>query len=110
MKLIDRWPIREHISRAHKYSLDRDRSLKKNEIAQLQIDDLAFGGRGVAKDDGKVIFVDGGLPGDTVMARITRVKPDYCESRVAQIIAPSPHRLKAPCQHFDICGGCKWQD
>lgn len=84
--------------------------MRKNEIAQLQIDDLAFGGRGVAKDDGKVIFVDGGLPGDTVMARITRVKPDYCESRVAEIITPSPHRLKAPCQHFDICGGCKWQD
>jgi len=84
--------------------------LKKNEIVQLQIDDLAFGGRGVARDDGKVVFVDGGLPGDTVMARISKIKPDYCESTVAEIIRPSPHRLKAPCRHFDICGGCKWQD
>lgn len=85
-------------------------SLRKNEIITVGIDDLAFGGKGVAKHEGKIIFVDGGLPGDKANARITKVKPNYCESKIEDIVKPSPFRINPVCEHFDICGGCKWQD
>jgi 23S rRNA (uracil1939-C5)-methyltransferase len=84
--------------------------LKKRDIVQLHIDDLAFGGRGVAKYENKIVFVDGALPGDTVDALIAKIKPNYCESKTVRIIESSPHRINPVCQHFDICGGCKWQN
>lgn len=84
--------------------------LKKKDVVELHVDDLAFGGQGVAKLDGKVIFVQDGLPGDFAKVIINRIKPDYCEGRVIEIINPSPYRIKPLCQHFEICGGCRWQN
>lgn len=84
--------------------------MKKNDIVRLKVTDLAYGGKGVAKECGKVVFVEGGLPGDMLDIRITRVKPDYCQGVIENIIEPSSYRLKPLCRHFDICGGCKWQN
>jgi len=84
--------------------------LKKKEKVKLQIDDLAYGGKGVARYNGKVVFVEDGLPGDTVNAIIKKNKPDYCEARAIEIINPSRHRMEPVCRHFDICGGCRWQN
>jgi len=84
--------------------------LKKRDILELQVEDLAYGGKGVAKSDGKVVFVNGGLPGDTAKVFMKKFKPNYCDGDADEIIIPSPHRINPVCKHFDICGGCKWQN
>jgi len=89
---------------------DRNLAVKKRDVLELHIDDLAFGGMGVAKYDGKIIFVDGGLPGDTARVFIKKIKDNYCEGQADEIIEPSPFRINPVCKHFDICGGCKWQN
>lgn len=77
---------------------------------ELEITDLAFDGKSVAHRDGKVVFLKGGLPGETVRARITRRKPRYDEGVVEEIITRSEMRIPAVCSHFEECGGCTWQD
>lgn len=84
--------------------------MKKNDIVKLQVTDLAYGGRGVAREGGKVIFVERGLPGDILDVRIKKVRLDYCEGVTEKIIQPSPYRCKPSCQHFGVCGGCEWQN
>lgn len=84
--------------------------VKKRDVLELHIDDLAFGGMGVAKYQGKIVFVDGGLPGDTARVFIKKIKDNYCEGQADEIIKPSPFRINPVCKHFDICGGCKWQN
>jgi 23S rRNA (uracil1939-C5)-methyltransferase len=80
------------------------------EPVRLQIDDLALDGKAVAHLEGKVVFLDAGLPGETVLAEITRSKPKYDQGRVLEIVERSPARITPPCDHFDSCGGCTWQD
>ena len=81
-----------------------------DKIVKLDITDLAFDGKAVAHMDGKVVFLKGGLPGETVMARITRSKPRYDQAIVTEILTKSPERIAAPCSHVEYCGGCTWQD
>ena len=84
--------------------------VRKGEELELRIDSLAFGGAGVARHDGFVVFARGGLPGDTVHARVTKVKRGYAEAILTGLIEPSPSRVTAPCRHFGVCGGCRFQD
>jgi len=84
--------------------------LKKGDIAQFQIDDLAFDGKAVAHADGKVVFLDAGLPGEMVTAEVTAVKPRYNQARVIEILTRSEARIPAICSHFTDCGGCTWLD
>ncbi len=84
--------------------------VRKGEELQLRVDSLAYGGSGVARHDGFVVFVRGGLPGDEVRARVTKVKRGFAESVATGIVAPSPSRVEAPCRHFGVCGGCRFQD
>jgi 23S rRNA (uracil1939-C5)-methyltransferase len=79
---------------------------------QIEVDiiDLAFDGKAVAHNDGKVVFLDAGLPGERVTAEITRSKPRHDQARVLNIIKKSSDRAEAPCEHFGGCGGCAWQD
>ena len=79
-------------------------------LIQLEIEDLAFDGKSVAHLDGKVVFLEGGLPGETVKAEITHVRPRYNHGVVREILNRAPERVPAVCSHFDICGGCTWQD
>ncbi len=81
-----------------------------DKLVELEITDLAFDGKSVAHLDGKVIFLKGGLPGETVLAEITRTKPRYNEGIVREITKKCEHRIDAICTHFDYCGGCTWQD
>jgi len=81
-----------------------------NKIVELEIVDLANEGKAVAHLNGKVVFLKGGLPGETVLAEITRQKPRYNEGRVIEILKKSPERIDAECRHFKFCGGCTWQD
>ncbi|MBN2031181.1 23S rRNA (uracil(1939)-C(5))-methyltransferase RlmD [bacterium] len=83
--------------------------LKKGALIEIDIEDLAFGGRGVARLDNFVWFVERGIPGQRVAARIRRLRKNYGEGVVEQIIKPSPHQIKPPCPYFGTCGGCQLQ-
>jgi 23S rRNA (uracil1939-C5)-methyltransferase len=82
---------------------------RKEEALELTVENMAFGGQGVARSDGLVVFVQGGLPGDRVRAGILKKKKGYAEARIQEILSPSPHRIAPPCPYFPHCGGCKWQ-
>src|SRR5438067_12927855 len=74
------------------------------------VDSLAFGGNGVARLNGFVVFVRRGLPGDTVRARVTKVKRSHAEALAVEVVEPSAKRVDAPCAHYPACGGCRFQD
>jgi 23S rRNA (uracil1939-C5)-methyltransferase len=82
----------------------------KNEELELRIDSLAYGGSGVARLDGFVVFVRRGLPGDLVRARVTKVKRNHAEAVATDVLEPGGSRVDAPCVHFPACGGCRFQD
>ena len=75
----------------------------------VSIVDIAEGGKGVAKVDDLVVFVDKAIPGDVADVELTRKKKNFAEARVRQVIKPSDHRVEPFCAHFGVCGGCKWQ-
>lgn len=76
--------------------------------SNLRITALAAGGRGVGRQDDRVWFVPGGLPGDRVRARPFRERPSYVEGRIVSLLVASPDRRTAPCPLQDSCGGCPW--
>ncbi len=76
----------------------------------LHVDSLAYGGNGVARLNGFVVFVRRGLPGDTVRARVTKVKRSHAEALVTEVLEPGSTRVEAPCAHYPACGGCRFQD
>ena len=82
----------------------------KDQELDLRIDSLAFGGNGVARLDGYVVFVRRGLPGDRVRARVTKVKRSHAEALALEVLEPGAQRVEAPCPHFGACGGCRFQD
>ena len=82
----------------------------KGEELELSIESLAYGGNGVARHDGFVVFVRGGLPGDRVRAQVTKTKRGFAEATAQVVLEPSPARVDAPCKHFGVCGGCRFQD
>ena len=84
--------------------------MTKDEELELDVESLAFGGNGVARHDGFVVFVRRGLPGDRVRARVTKVKRSHAEALATEILGPGPQRVDAPCPHFPECGGCRFQD
>lgn len=86
------------------------RKVKRRETIDLTIEKVAFGGKGIARIDDYVIFVENTLPGDQVSARIRKAKKNYAEAYPLEILQPSSLRQSAPCVHFGHCGGCKWQN
>ena len=84
--------------------------VRKGEELELRVDSLAYGGSGVTRHDGFVVFVRGGVPGDDVRARVTKVKRGFAEGVVTDVVCPSSARVAAPCPHFGVCGGCRFQD
>ncbi len=75
----------------------------------LRIESTDHEGQGIARNDGKTVFVDGALTGETVLACITRSKPNYDKAAVEQVLRPSPFRVAPACPHFGVCGGCSMQ-
>ncbi|CAN5522903.1 23S rRNA (uracil(1939)-C(5))-methyltransferase RlmD [soil metagenome] len=77
---------------------------------ELEVTDLAHGGRGVARTDGYVVFVSGALPGDSVRAEITKSKRRFAEARMVELLRPSPDRVPDRCDHGgEPCPGAPWQ-
>jgi 23S rRNA (uracil1939-C5)-methyltransferase len=82
---------------------------RRGDVLELLVDDLAFGGAGVGRADGYVMFVRGGLPGDRLRIRVTETRARYGRGVVEEIVTPSAHRVEAPCPYFGRCGGCRLQ-
>jgi 23S rRNA (uracil1939-C5)-methyltransferase len=82
----------------------------RGEQLELEIESLAFGGRGVARADGMVVFVAGALPGDRVRAEITRAKKRFAEARTVELLHPGADRIADVCVHEgEPCPGAPWQ-
>ncbi|MBQ4009433.1 MAG: 23S rRNA (uracil(1939)-C(5))-methyltransferase RlmD, partial [Bacteroidales bacterium] len=85
-------------------------SKKKPQIIEnLLITDIAAEGVAVGRSENFVIFVAGVIPGDVVNVMLTRRRKNYSESKLLEIVKPSPDRVEPFCKHFQKCGGCKWQ-
>ncbi len=84
-------------------------SVKKGDMITVEIDSIAFGGRGLTRVDGMAVFVDGTVPGDCARARVVRKKKSFAEARMVELLKASPDRVAAPCPYSGYCGGCKWQ-
>jgi 23S rRNA (uracil1939-C5)-methyltransferase len=84
--------------------------IRKDQELELTIDSLAYGGNGVARLNGFVVFVRRGLPGDTVRARVTKVKRSHAEATALEVVEAGAPRVEAPCAHYPACGGCRFQD
>ena len=76
---------------------------------QLTIHDIAFGGKGVGRSEGLVVFTPFTIPGETVTVAITRKKKNYAEAALVSVDTPSPHRVEPGCPYFGRCGGCAYQ-
>ena len=84
-------------------------SMPKPDLLPLEIQDIAFGGKGVARNEGKVYFVPFTIPGETVSARVLRQKKSFGEAELVAIEIASPDRIEPPCPYFGRCGGCSYQ-
>jgi len=76
---------------------------------ELKIDDVAFGGKGVARDAGKAVFVPFAIDGERVTARIVREKKQFADAELIEVLEPSPERAQPECPYFGRCGGCSYQ-
>ncbi len=73
---------------------------------ETQIESLSHDGRGVARINGKTVFIDGALEGERVKFRYSKKHSKYDEGRVVEILTSAPDRVEAKCQHYGVCGGC----
>jgi 23S rRNA (uracil1939-C5)-methyltransferase len=90
--------------------LSTARPAKRGELLTLEVESLAYGGRGVARRDGYVVFVAGGLPGDRLRAEVTKAKRSFAEARTVDLLDPSPDRVPERCLHGgEPCPGAPWQ-
>jgi 23S rRNA (uracil1939-C5)-methyltransferase len=78
-------------------------------LEKLLVQDYAAEGKSLARADGKVIFIEGAVPGDLVDVQLSKNKTDWAEGHTVHIHELSPDRVTPFCSHFGICGGCQWQ-
>jgi tRNA/tmRNA/rRNA uracil-C5-methylase (TrmA/RlmC/RlmD family) len=76
---------------------------------ELKIEDVAFGGKGVARDEGKAAFISFTIDGERVSAKIVREKKQFAEGELLEVLDSSPHRVAPECPYFGRCGGCCYQ-
>lgn len=89
--------------------MKRREKLQARPPVELVIERLSHEGRGIARLDGKLIFVQGALPGETVRATYTFTHKKYDEARTLEVLSASVDRVEPPCAHFSLCGGCSLQ-
>lgn len=78
-------------------------------LEQVPVLDYAAEGKSLSRVDGKVVFIEGAVPGDVVDVQLSKNKSDWAEGHVIKIHSLSPDRVQPFCQHFGVCGGCQWQ-
>ncbi|GAO42048.1 23S rRNA (uracil(1939)-C(5))-methyltransferase RlmD [Flavihumibacter petaseus] len=83
---------------------------KKNiTLEKIKVEDYAAEGKALGRVDGKVVFIEGAVPGDVVDVRLSKNKKDWAEGKVSLFHQYSEDRVPSFCEHFGLCGGCKWQ-
>jgi 23S rRNA (uracil1939-C5)-methyltransferase len=85
------------------------RDLKLGEVQEAEVLDLAHDGRGIARVDGKAVFIEGALPGERVKFRVFKRRRQMDEAGLVEVLTPSPDRVVPKCAHFGVCGGCSLQ-
>jgi 23S rRNA (uracil1939-C5)-methyltransferase len=86
------------------------RGPRRGERLEVEIESLAFGGRGLARAEGFVVFVAGALPGDRALVEVTKAKKRFAEARTVELVRPGPDRLPDRCVHGgEPCPGAPWQ-
>lgn len=83
--------------------------MKKGEILTVRVERFGAEGNSISRVDGFVVFVRGGIPGDTVSVRLMRVSKNFAEGEIVEVLEPSPLRTTPRCRYFGTCGGCSWQ-
>ncbi len=78
-------------------------------IENVTITDIGAEGKAIARVNDVVVFTTHVIPGDVVDVQVTKKRTKYMEARVVRVVEPSPDRVPAFCEHFEVCGGCKWQ-
>lgn len=87
----------------------RRRKVLPSEPQTCVIESLSHDGRGIAREDGKIRFVDGALPGETVQAKVVSSRRKFDELRTLEVVTAAADRQSPPCAHADLCGGCSLQ-
>ena len=82
---------------------------KRDDEIEVAVDALAFGGLGVSRHDGSVIFSTDTVPGDRVRVRIRKSRRRFAEAELVEVLTPSPDRITPPCAYVPACGGCRLQ-
>jgi 23S rRNA (uracil1939-C5)-methyltransferase len=82
---------------------------RRDDVLELEVGDLAFGGAGVARRDGFVVFVRDAAPGDRVVARVRKARRRFAEADLVEVREPGPVRVPVPCPYVPRCGGCRLQ-
>ncbi|HIK43012.1 23S rRNA (uracil(1939)-C(5))-methyltransferase RlmD [Thermoleptolyngbya sp. M55_K2018_002] len=82
---------------------------RQGELVELTITDLSNSGDGVGRVDGRVVFVPDTAVGDRLIARLIRVKPQFAQGKLHELLEPSGDRIRPACIVADKCGGCQWQ-
>ena len=84
--------------------------MKRKKIEKLPLTGIATKGKALARtEEGLVVFVQGGVPGDIADVEVYKKRRSYAEGRVTKLVNPSPDRVEPKCEHFGVCGGCQWQ-
>ena len=87
----------------------KPKGVQNSPLVETTIESLTLEGQGVTHIDGKTVFIDGALPGETVAFRYTSYKQKHDIGKVENILTPSPDRVEPRCEHFGVCGACSWQ-
>lgn len=85
------------------------KTFRRGDRLNVHVDRLSVGGRGVARHQGLVIFIDLAAPDEDVEIELSNVKKNFAEARLIRVIKTSPHRVTPPCPVAGVCGGCNWQ-
>lgn len=94
----------------HKISLYMGRKRKELPVVEnVEITGVAAEGKSIARVDDMVVFIPYGAPGDVVNIKLDKKKRSYAEAHIVDMLKPSPDRVAPVCEHFGVCGGCKWQ-
>lgn len=78
-------------------------------LEEVTITDVAAEGKSIARVNDMVVFIPYGVPGDVVNVKLDKKKKNFAEGHIDRLISPSTIRVTPPCEHFGVCGGCKWQ-
>lgn len=89
--------------------MNKPHPFRKRSEHIVNIHDVVFGGKGIARVDDFVIFVENCIPGDKVRVSIRKKKQNFAEAKVLEYLERGEGFIEAPCDYFGYCGGCKWQ-